>query len=163
MDFNIGHMAAVSHIIKENLPYAVDEFTEILDTAAMIKAIKAKYPTRPINVYPDASGKNRNPAGVDTSHSLLRQAGFKVIVDPSNPGVGDRVNSMNAMFLNAAGQRRYRVNTKLCPTYTENLERQSWVDGQPDKSNNIDHVLDGGGYFIHKLYPLTGKAMLRSS
>jgi hypothetical protein len=162
MDFNIGHMAAVSHIVKDGLPYAVDEFIDLLDTKAMIAAIKAKYPTRPILVYPDASGKNRNPAGVDTSHSLLRQAGFKVIVDPSNPGVGDRINSMNAMFLNAAGERRYRLNTKLCPTYTENLERQSWIDGLPDKSNNIDHCLDAAGYLVHKLYPLTSKATLRS-
>ena len=161
MDFNIDHMAAVVHTITEqNLPVAVDEICEIKDTPTMIAEIKKKYPVRPIFVYPDASGKNRVAAGSETSMALLRQAGFKVIVDPSNPGVGDRINSMNAMFLNAKNERRYRVNTRQCPVYTRSLEQQAWVNGAPDKSNNIDHPLDAGGYFIHKLYPLQGKPTL---
>lgn len=172
MDFNIDHMAAIVHIIDNNLPYAIDELCNIKDTPTMIREIQAKYPTRPIFVYPDASAKNRSPAGVDTSMALLKAAGFKVIVDPSNPGVGDRINSMNAMFYNAAGVRRYYINTRQCPTYTRSLEQQAWVKStadktnstvvSPDKSNNIDHPLDAGGYFIHKLWPLKGRPTLTS-
>jgi hypothetical protein len=160
MDFNIEHMAAIVHVIKDNLPVAVDEFVELRDVPAMIKAIREKYPTRPVLVYPDASGKNRNAMGADTAITLLKQAGFKVIVDPSNPAVGDRINSMNAMFLNASGQRRYLVNTRQCPFYTRCLEQQAWVKGEPDKSNNVDHPLDAAGYVIHKLYPLRGRPTL---
>jgi hypothetical protein len=170
MDFNVEHMAGIVHIIVNNEPIAVDEIIDIYDTPAMIAEIRRRYPTRPIIVYPDASGKNRNVVGKETSMALLRQAGFKVIVDPSNPAVGDRINSMNAAFQNAAGERRYKVNTKLCPTYTKCLERQAWVKSktagssamEPDKSNNVDHPLDAGGYFIHKLWPVKGKAQLRS-
>lgn len=160
MDFNIDHMAGIVHCIKDNLPVAIDEICELRDVPTMIRAIQTKYPTRPIFVYPDASGKAREYTGLDTAHSLLRQAGFKVVVDKGNPGVGDRINSMNAMFLNAAGQRRYQVNTRTCPTYTRSLEQQAWVKGAPDKSNNVDHPLDAGGYFIHKLWPLKGKPTL---
>lgn len=160
MDFNIDHMAAVVHCIKDNLPVAIDELVELRDVPTMIKAIREKYPTRPIFVYPDASGKNRNAMGAETAMALLRQAGFKVVVDPSNPAVGDRINSMNAMFLNANGTRRYRVNTRSCPTYTRCLEQQAWVKGEPDKSNNVDHPLDAGGYVIHKLWPLKGRPTL---
>lgn len=167
LDFNVGHMAGIVHIIDSGEPIAVDELIDLVDTPDMIRAIQKKFPRRPINVYPDASGANKNAAGLDTSMSLLRQAGFRVIVDKSNPAVGDRINSMNAMFLNAANQRRYRVNTKLCPTYTQCLERQSWVkEGNkdvPDKSNNVDHPLDAGGYFIHKLYPAKSKSTLRQN
>ena len=162
MDFNIDNMAAIVHIIKDNLPYAVDELMALKDVPAMIRAIKQKYPNRQILVYPDASGKNRHVAGVETSHSLLKAAGLKLVVDGSNPSVGDRINSMNAMFLNAQGIRRYKVNTRQCPIYTRCLERQAWVNGEPDKSNDVDHPLDAGGYFIHKVYPIKGKPTLRT-
>jgi hypothetical protein len=163
MDFNIDHMAAVVHCLDNSngLPVAVDELVELKDTPTMISAIQRKFPRRPIVVYPDASGKNRNAAGVDTAMALLRQAGFKVVVDPSNPAVGDRINSVNAMFLNAEGQRRYRVNTRLCPFFTSALEQQAWVNGS-HKDDKRDHVTDGAGYFIHKLWPLKGKPTLRS-
>lgn len=162
MDFNIDNMAAIVHIVKDNLPYAVDELVGLRDVPAMIRAIKEKYSQHPIIVYPDASGKNRSPVGVDTSISMLKNAGFKIVVDPSNPAVGDRINSMNAMFCNANGERRYKVNKRQCPTYVRSLEKQAWVDGQPDKSNNIDHPLDAGGYLITKLYPIKGRATLRT-
>ena len=162
MDFNVGNMAAIVHIIRNNCPHAVEELVGLKDTSVMITTIKARYPNRPIVVYPDASGKNRNAAGIDTSHSLLRASGFTLKVNPANPPVGDRVNSMNAMFLNAAQQRRYFINSKQCPTYARSLERQSWVDGEPDKSNNIDHPLDAGGYFIHYVYPIQSRATLRT-
>jgi hypothetical protein len=161
MDFNIEHCAAIAHVLEGQEPRAVHEFIDLYDTTAMCKAIKAKYPDRRVIVYPDASGKNRNPAGMATSHAIIKQFGFELKVNPSNPGVGDRINSMNAMFCNAMNQRRYRVNTKLCPVYTRCLERQGWKDGEPDKSNNVDHPLDAGGYYIHFNFPLQGKPTLR--
>jgi hypothetical protein len=170
MDFNIEHCAAITHIIKDNLPYAVDELVNIRDVPTMCAAIRQRYPGKEVIVYPDASGKNRMATGMDTSHAILQQNGFKLKVNPSNPGVGDRVNSMNAMFNNGLGQRRYKVNSKLCPMYVKSLERQSWVKPKggvdnslaPDKSGNIDHVLDSGGYFIHYTYPVQGKTTLRT-
>lgn len=169
MDFNIDHMAAVVHMIDEyGNPHAVQEIVEVKDTPAMIAEINKRFPGRQIWVYPDASGKNRNPAGLETSMQLLKKAGYKIVVDASNPGVGDRINCMNAMFLNSAGERRYRVNSRLCPTYVRGLERQAWIKSktggnmEPDKSNNIDHPLDAGGYFICKRYPIKGRPTART-
>lgn len=167
MDFNIDHMAGVVHTVRENLPIAFDELIDLRDTPAMIKAIKAKYPNRVVYVYPDASGSQRKSNGAESDLQLLRNAGFKIVVNGTNPAVEDRVNSMNAMFQNAAGQRRYKVNTIMCPTYTKSLERQAWVKGPngskvPDKSNNVDHPLDAAGYFIQKNWPLTGRPTLRT-
>lgn len=162
MDFNVGNMAAVTHAIIDGLPVAIDEIIGLKDVAATIAAIKQRYPGRPIFVYPDASGKNRSVAGIDTAHSLLHAAGFKLQVHPANPPVGDRINSMNTAFLAADGHRRYRVNIRQCPTYTSCLEKQGWVGGEPDKSNNVDHPLDAAGYFIHYMYPVRGKPTLRT-
>jgi hypothetical protein len=162
MDFNIDNMAAIIHIVKDNYPYAVDEITGLKDTQTMANAIKQRYPNAQVFCYPDASGKNRNPSGINTSHAILQQAGFKLMVNPANPPVGDRINSMNAMFCNSNGLRRYKVNKRQCPTYVRSLERQAWVKGEPDKSNNVDHPLDAGGYFIHYMYPIQGRTTLRT-
>jgi len=69
--------------------------------------------------------------------------------------VKDRINAMNAMFCNAAGLRRYKVNAKTCPTYADHLEQQVWTaSGEPDKTSGTDHTNDAGGYVIHRLFPL---------
>jgi hypothetical protein len=164
MDFNIDHMAAVVHVLDERgLPRAVDELVGLRDVPAMIQALRDRYAGRQVTVYPDASGRNRSPTGFDSCLAQLRQAGLSMRVGSANPPVGDRVNAMNAMFLNAEGQRRYLVNTRTCPTYAASLERQTWVRGEPDKSNNVDHPLDAAGYFIHSAFPLTGRPTLRNT
>lgn len=66
---------------------------------------------------------------------------------------------MNAMFCNANGERRYKVNVKRCPIYTESLEQQVWADnGEPDKKSNKDHPNDAGGYYIIKQFPIVKPA-----
>jgi hypothetical protein len=154
-------MASVAHGIFEGLPHAIGELTGLKNTPTLIEEIKRKSQNRPIFVYPDASAKNRNAAGLETSMIQLKQSGFRVIVNAANPRVGDRVNCVNSMFQNAHGQRRYKVNNRTCPTFVHSLERQGWINGEPDKSNAInDHVLDAAGYFICKMYPIAGRPTL---
>ena len=132
----------------------------------MIQKIKERYwlytgteyhNTRQIRIYPDASGDSRKSVRAsETDISLLKQAGFMVVAPGANPPVKDRINAMNAMFRNATGERRYRVNADKCPTYADDLEQQVWAEnGEPDKKQGNDHRPDAGGYFIHKEYPIT--------
>lgn len=165
MDFNVGKMAAITHVKRDGQPHAVDEFINQFDTPKMIKSIKERYwkyedgdyrQTHQIRVYPDSSGGSRKSVNAsETDIQLLKNAGFKVSAPPANPPVKDRVNSMNAMFCNAIGERRYRVNPDKCPTLVECYEQQAYNDaGEPDKSNDLDHPPDAAGYFIHRDYPL---------
>lgn len=165
MDFNVGKMSAIVHVSRLGLPCAVGELVKGQDTPDMIRMIKERFwlyaegqykPTRDIYIYPDASGDSRKSVNAtQTDIQLLRQAGFNVQVNASNPPVKDRINSMNAMFCNAMGMRRYKVNTFLCPVYTESLEQQVWDDnGEPDKDGVTDHTNDAGGYFIVKQFPI---------
>ncbi|MFP2239946.1 terminase large subunit domain-containing protein [Pseudescherichia vulneris] len=165
MDFNVGKMSAIVHVSRLGLPCAVGELVKGQDTPDMIRMIKERFwlyadgqykPTRDIYIYPDASGDSRKSVNAtQTDIQLLRQAGFNVQVNASNPPVKDRINSMNAMFCNAMGVRRYKVNTLLCPVYTESLEQQVWDDnGEPDKDGVTDHTNDAGGYFIVKQFPI---------
>lgn len=169
MDFNVGKMAAIVHVKREGLPRAVRELVKVYDTPAMIKRIQEEFwryeggryvASRQIYIYPDASGDSRksNCASL-TDIAQLRDAGFSVMVNASNPPVKDRINSMNAMFCNALGERRYLVNVQRCPVYTESLEQQVWdKNGEPDKKADNDHPNDGGGYFIVKDYPIVKPA-----
>lgn len=165
MDFNVGHMAAVIHVKRDSQPRAVGEIVEAYDTPDMIRRLKEtlwKYEggnfkaTRQIRVYPDASGDSRKSVNASkTDLALLKDAGFIVCAPAANPPVKDRINAMNAMICNANGERRYKVNADLCPTYAEALEQQPWAkSGEPDKTTGHDHINDAGGYFIHKEYPI---------
>jgi hypothetical protein len=174
MDFNVGKMAAITHVKRSNLPCAVDEIVNAYDTPDMIRRIKERYwayengdfvQNRAIRIYPDASGDNRKSVTAsETDLALLRQAGFQVICNRSNPPVKDRINSMNGMFCNAKGERRYLVNHNACPTYTASLEQQAWSDsGEPDKTTGHDHTNDAGGYFINFDYPIMKRSATQGS
>lgn len=165
MDFNVGKMSAVVHVRREGKPIAVAEIMNGYDTPDMIRKIKERFwkydgnayaKSREITIYPDASGDSRKSVNASqTDIALLKQAGFHVKAPAANPPVKDRVNSMNAMFCNAIGERRYLVNADHCPIYADSLEQQVWaLNGEPDKSAGADHPNDAAGYFIHNQYAI---------
>lgn len=161
MDFNINRMAATIHVIRDGLPMLLEEATSLFDTPAMIVELKRRFAGHSITVYPDASGKNRKSVnGSESDHSLLRAAGFMVMVNPSNPMVRDRVLAVNAMFLNIEQKRRYLVNTDNCPVTTQVLEQQAYSEnGEPNKDGTEDPV-DALGYFIVQRFPIAGSYTL---
>lgn len=159
MDFNVGKMAAIVHVTRDGSPRAVDELLNLQDTPAMIQAIKQRFPrhdqARLITVYPDASGNSKKSTDAQQSDiSMLRSAGFTVIVDATNPAVKDRINSMNTAFCAPDGRRDYKVNTHRCPGYKQSLLKQVWKNGEPDKSGRWDHPNDAAGYVVVKLLPV---------
>lgn len=153
MDFNVTNMSAIVHVLRNDKPHAVMEFTGVFDTPAMAGLLKSRYAGHKLYVYPDASGNSRKSVNASESDlSILRQHGFTVMVNPSNPPVKDRVNAMNKMI----GERSYRVHPDNCPQLVESLEKQCYdKNGEPDKSAGFDHVLDAAGYMVAYRYPIT--------
>lgn len=157
MDFNVGKMAAIVHIIDEKGPVAIDEILGARDTEQMIQLIKERYPDfKSIAIYPDSSGRGRATVDASTSDlNMLTQAGFQVNVGNTNPPVKDRINSMNQAFCDSSNDRKYRVNVSACPQYTQALEQQVYdKQGQPDKQHDTDHPNDAAGYFIYSKFPI---------
>ncbi len=156
MDFNVQKMAAIVYVIREDgMPRALDEFIDLFDTRAMIEKIQQRYPEHSVVIYPDASGDNRKTNASDSDIALLKKAGFAVRVNPANPAVKDRINSLNSMLCNTYGERRLLVNTHRCVKFTQSLERQVYNDnGEPDKKAGYDHPNDAGGYPIAHLFPI---------
>lgn len=161
MDFNVGQMAAVVHVLRGDDPHAVMEYTGLLDTPAMCAQLRRSHPGHPIIVYPDASGQSRKSNNASESDlSILRTAGFAVRSNASNPRIKDRVLAVNAM-VHKDGARRYRVNPETCPHLVESLEKQAYdKHGEPDKAGGLDHVIDAAGYFICYRYPIVRRIAL---
>jgi hypothetical protein len=167
LDFNVLNMTAVVSVIRDGRPLTLAEHTTIRDTPAMAALLRRLYVDiavpHPVTIYPDASGQNTSSKNASESDlSLLRQAGFTLNVDHSNPAVKDRINAVCAMTLNAEGARRWLVNTDACPMLTQAQEQQAWgmnkttgqPTGEPDKSTGHDHPNDAVGYFLTKRFPV---------
>lgn len=155
MDFNVGKMSAVVHVLRGDDPHAVMEYTDVLDTPAMAALLRREHEGHAIYVYPDASGNSRKSNNASESDlAILRKAGFTVRVNAANPRVKDRVLAVNKM-VHSEGARRYRVNPETCPALVESLEKQAYdKHGEPDKAGGLDHVIDAAGYFIAYRYPI---------
>lgn len=152
LDFNVTKMAAVIFVLRDGMPHSVQEYTEVFDTPAMIGLLINRHAGHAIYVYPDASGGSRKSVNASLSDlALLKQAGFHVCVNPSNPAVKDRVLAVNAV----CRSRDLRVNPDTCPGFVEGLEKQPYdKHGEPDKSAGLDHVLDAAGYFLTYKFPI---------
>lgn len=155
MDFNVYKMCAIIHVIRDGIPYAVDEIIGERDTPSMIQTIQDKFPDHAIIVYPDASADNKSSKGASLSDIRLLKEYFYVDAPTSNPLIRNRVNSVNAKFCNAKGVRTYFVNIEKCPVYAMCLEQQAYdINGQPSKEGDVDHPVDAGGYFINRKWPV---------
>lgn len=159
LDFNVNKMAAVAFVVRDDAPHAVSELVKVRDTPTMARLIRERFVEKghDVTVYPDAAGQNTSSKGASVSDlSILQQAGLRVIAPSANPRVKDRVNSVNALILNDKAQRRLRVNTAACPTFTECLEQQPYDEknGEPDKKSGHDHANDAAGYFLHGRWPV---------
>lgn len=148
MDFNVTKMNAVVHVSDGKIKTAVAEIVNAYDTFEICSLIKEKYPKHSIVIYPDASGENRKSSG-KSDINVLRENGFQIRKSSKNPFVKDRVNATNLAFRNVKGERHYFINTFKCPVYSEALERQTYKNGEPDKSTGFDHITEAGGYFIY--------------
>lgn len=159
LDFNVTKMAGIVFVVRDGQPHAVAELVKVRDTPTMARMLKERYKDagHHVTVYPDASGRNTSSKGASESDlTILQSAGLTILAPSANPRVKDRVNSVNALILNDAGERRLRVNTEACPTFTEGLEQQVYDDnGEPDKDAGHDHANDGAGYFLHWHWPVT--------
>lgn len=152
MDFNVTNMSAVVYVKRGDVWHAVQELKKIYDTPSMIETIKEKFDGHHITIYPDATGKSRKTVDASVSDlALLRQAGFSVRAKEANPRVKDRITAANAAF----SHNRVMVNDSVCPEYARCLEQLAYdKNGEPDKTQDIDHLPDAGTYPIAYEMPI---------
>ena len=157
VDFNVSPLCAVVAIAdSETKKLCVVDAVEIYssNTQELCDEINARYANNKKVAYPDASGSHRHTVG-DTDHNILRVNGFEVKSPKKNPPVKDRINSVNAAFLNAQGTTRLLIHPR-CKKLIECLHKHTYKADtqQPDKASGYDHFPDALGYLVHSLMPI---------
>ena len=164
LDFNVNPMTAVLAVRHEGgLCYVFDEIElHASNTAEMCLELRRRFGERKMIVYPDPSCRQRRtsaPAG-QTDFSILVNAGLKVIAPARTPPIVDRVNCVNAMLENGAGDRKLFINPR-CTRLIKALDGLTYAEGTnlPEKKTGLDHVADALGYLVYSEFPIFQRAV----
>lgn len=180
IDFNVDPMSAVVgvragrqlHVLDEieipnsNTQELADELSHRYGQAVendpnfqLLKDLGKEHeiPTRKIRAFPDPSGRARKTSanlGV-TDLVILRRSGFDVVAPRKAPGVMDRLNTVNAMLCNAAGERNLLIHPR-CTRLAKCLDGLTYKEGtnQPNKGLGLDHLPDALGYLVWSEFPI---------
>jgi hypothetical protein len=122
-----------------------------------------------ISVYGDATGEQRRTSSSRTDWQIVKdflgrypdrfEVTFRVL--RANPPVKDRVNCVNALLRNQAGQHRLQVD-ESCKHLIKDFEQVCWKTdphGNPladlDKSDSMrTHVSDAVGYLVAREFSM---------
>jgi hypothetical protein len=162
-DFNVGTCVWEAAQTDGKSVWVIDEIVRRdTNTVEMGKEALARYGGHRAGlvVYGDAAGMSRSTAG-KSDYALLSELGLDAArIRRSNPLVKDRVNALNAMLRNTAGEVRLRHHPR-CVYLRKDLECVEWTGGggHLDKSNaSLTHATDALGYFIEYEFPLRLRA-----
>ena len=113
---------------------------------------------RKVFIYGDASGAASRSVTGRSDYQVIREffraeAEFDVrlLVPSANPPVRDRVNTVNARLVNAAGQRQVFVDPR-CQELIADLEQVVYKAGSTqidkDRDSARTHTSDALGYYL---------------
>lgn len=157
-DFNVNPIVGAVVVRTEYGLHIIDEIAIYgSNTDELAQEMRRRYPKEQIIAFPDPAGaQNRTSAGGKTDHSILQNAGFRVLFRPRHPKVKDRINAVNSLLLNTNKERRMFVDPK-CREVIKSLSRHAYKEGTmiPDKDNGLDHMSDAIGYGVEYLFPVT--------
>jgi hypothetical protein len=130
-----------------------------------------------IYVYGDATAEQRRTSASRTDWQIIKdffgryrdQFDVTFRVPSANPPVKDRINCVNALLRNHAGQHRLHVHPS-CKQLINDFEQVCWKadpSGNPladlDKSDpRRTHVSDAVGYLVAREFPMRAKIGERS-
>ena len=158
VDFNVDPMSAVVAVRTGTGIHVIDEIIIYgSNTDELVQEIRNRYPENRITCFPDPAGSQRkSSAGGRTDITILQNAGFNMKFRRSHPAVKDRINSVNSLLLNSAGDVRLLIDPK-CKRLIEGLTKQCYKEGTqiPDKNSGWDHENDALGYGVEYLFPIT--------
>jgi len=158
VDFNVDPMSAVLSVKTGTTLHVIDEFKIFgSNTEELVEEVKARYPGNSIIAYPDPAGSQRKTsAGGRTDHTILRNAGFRVLAPHGHNAVRDGINAVNAKLCSSSGITTLFVDPR-CKYVIECLEKQTYKEGTsiPDKDSGFDHMNDALRYKVDYLFPIT--------
>lgn len=159
-DFNIDPMSSVIFQPQRNGElWAIDEIvlpgSNTVEVCDELEKRYWRYQDK-MTIYPDPAGGQRQHARGETDLDIFRERGFRRLkYHRKHPPIADRVNAVNSMLMSADGQIRMRVD-KRCKFFIEGLEQTIYKPGSRDvdKTMNVEHSPDAGGYCIQYEFPM---------
>jgi hypothetical protein len=182
LDFNVDPMAGLVcqflqgriHVLREiflrnsNTQEMCERFEQIAQPFVDAYYELNRRPL-PVTLYGDATGEARSTSS-RTDYELIRiffrakkQFGLKMDIPSANPPVRDRVNSVNAMLMNAAGDVRTRIHPD-CREVITDLQEVTWKQGSANfdldkvSDKTRTHLTDALGYMVCRVAPINGFA-----
>lgn len=163
-DFNVDPMAWVlGHRHGGRLEWFDELWIRNTNTQAALDVLHGRYSGHRggFEFYGDASGRGRKTSATVTDYQIIlndgrfQQLGRSVFYPKANPNCEDRFAATNAMFCNAAGDRRMHVDPR-CKNLIRDLEGRYYKPGTRElgDSGDLGHATDALGYVVHKLFPI---------
>ena len=147
-DYNVDAMTSIIFRYNKNEIHIFDEIRlKNSGTFDMAEILHEKYPGA--KVFPDATGSARRSSASQSDHDIMRQKGFSLLCEKSNPPVRDTVNAVNKAF------REGRITMENCPNLITDMERNVWRNGDIDKRDQeLTHAGDCLRYSVNYLFPI---------
>lgn len=169
-DFNVDPMAWVlghAYHVDDADACRMEWFDEIwmrdTNTPAALDALHGRYGSHRggFRFYGDATGRARKTSASRSDYQTIEaDERFKALgrhthYPRKNPAVIDRFAACNAMFCNAAGQRRMFVDPR-CKNLLKDIEGRYYKPGtrEPADSGDLGHPTDAMGYPTLRLFPI---------
>ncbi len=155
LDFNYGACVYTIGVKDGDTLHLVGE-GHVVDTMAFIERFE-DCPNK-FTVCPDATGKNMSANADRSSIQLMRDAGFRIKVDNSNPRVTASLMQCN----NHLYTKKLLVNLKLCPQLSKAMDvigfDKNGACEKFDTHPSYDDYVDAFRYLVNKKMPLLAKA-----
>lgn len=149
IDWNKNINATNISFIENGMTYCVHEINGSSDARELIQRLKKLLNGRPAEFFPDGSGFE----GIRQLEAAFGEDAVKY--HPANPHIPIRVAALNQRMTSSTGAPLTFINPETCPVLWMGLLRQvKDAKGYPDKSQGLDHNLDGFGYFNHWYWPV---------
>jgi hypothetical protein len=165
-DFNVNPMSII--VVQETSPdswCAVKEFVLFSSNTRAASEKVAEFLGNPNHLevtgdYTGGAHKTNQDSGVSDwtiiTDIFKNYNGYKKRIRNVSKRLRDSINATNAMFKNANGEIKLRVNRKECPYLHKDLTRQVYKqDGTlNDENGDIGHRSDAIRYFAFNYYPI---------
>jgi hypothetical protein len=163
-DFNVDPMAWVlGHRYENRLEWFDEVWIKNTNTQAALNMLASRYDGHPggWQFYGDASSQSRHTSASQSDYAQIlnderfKRMGRTIHFPGKNPDVADRFAACNAMFCNAAGDRRMFADD-CCRHLIEDLENRSYREGTREVADGKyqGHITDAMGYATHRLFPI---------
>lgn len=163
-DFNVDPMCwVIGHFFQKHIEWFDEIFKRDTNTEETLKVLYGRYSQHRsgFEFYGDATGDARKTsASISDYKRILNHEGFKrlgrtIHYARSNPRIADRFASTNAMFCNAAEQRRMFIDPR-CVNLIKDCEARYYKPGttEPADIGVLGHMTDALGYPVHYRFPL---------